>query len=114
MLTTSYLCTTALDNLFICDACDSDPNGVPDLTRSSGKHTREHHVIRCLAPKKDDNATPETEQRLMSIESRFDGMQTRFDELSGRIEDLTGRIGNIEQLLHKLAGTAGDGNGVAQ
>jgi len=95
-----------LDNLFICDACDSD--GVPELTRSAGKHTKEHHLIRCLAPNEGGaDAVPETEQRLMSIESRLDG-------LSDRIEDLTGRIGNIEQLLHKIAGTAGSENGAAQ
>lgn len=95
-----------LDNLFICDACDSD--GVPELTRSSGKHTKEHHLIRCLAPNEGaSDAVPETEQRLMSIESRL-------DELSGRMEELTGRIGNIEQLLHKIAGTASTENGAAQ
>jgi hypothetical protein len=95
-----------LDNLFICDACDSD--GVPELTRSSGKHTKEHHLIRCLAPNEGEvDPVPETEQRLMSIESRL-------DELSGRMEELTGRMGNIEQLLHKIAGTAGSENGAAQ
>jgi hypothetical protein len=76
-----------VDDLYICDGCDT--KGVPDLTRSSGKHTAEHHLIRCLAPVVDeeDKASP-TEQRLTSIESRLD--------------DLTGRIGNIELLLHKL------------
>jgi hypothetical protein len=58
-----------------------------------------------MAPEKRDDDAPAAEQRLISIENRLDGMQTRFDELGGRIEDLTGRIGNIEQLLHKLAGT---------
>jgi hypothetical protein len=101
-----------LDNLFICNACDSE--GVPELTRSSGKHTKEHHLIRCLAPKKDDEeSTPEPDQRLISIETRLDGMQSRFDELSGRIEGLTGRIGNIEQLLHKLATASGVNGTVA-
>src|SRR5579863_10080092 len=33
------------DDLFICDACDRA--GVPDLTRSSGRHTEGHHLIRC-------------------------------------------------------------------
>src|SRR6266851_4690572 len=103
-----------LDNLFICDSCDSS-GVVPDLTRSSGKHTQEHHLIRCMAPEKCDDDAPAAEQRLISIENRLDGMQTRFDELSGRIEDLTGRIGNIEQLLHKLAGTVTRSeNGAAQ
>jgi hypothetical protein len=79
------------DNLFICDACDAD--GVPDLVRSSGKHTEEHHLIRCLAPKTtDDDASP-MEQRLTSIEGRLDGMQAQLDGLNSC----------IEQLLHKLA-----------
>ena len=89
-----------LDNLFICDACDAE--GVPDLLRSSGKHTEEHHLIRCLAPTNGDDADPATEQRLTSIESRLDSMQTQFDELCGRIGDLTSRVGNVEQLLHNL------------
>ena len=85
-----------LDNLYICDACDAE--GVPDLMGNFGKHTMEHHLIRCLRTKKtdDDQASP-TEQRLTSIEGRLDGLQTQFD-------DLTGRMGNIEQLLHKLVG----------
>jgi len=33
----------------------------------------------------------------MSLEKRLDKMQTRF-------ENLDNRIGNIEQLLHRLAG----------
>ena len=88
-----------LDNLYICDACDTV--GVPDLTRSSGKHTEEHHLIRCLAPeiveKTEDEATT-SEQRLTSIEGRLDGMQTQLN-------DLNARMGNIEQLLQKLVGT---------
>ena len=85
-----------LDNLYICDACDAE--GVPDLMGNFGKHTMEHHLIRCLRTEKtdDDQASP-TEQRLTSIEGRLDGLQTQFD-------DLTGRMGNIEQLLHKLVG----------
>jgi hypothetical protein len=82
------------DNLFICDSCDK--HGVPDLICSSGKHTEEHHLIRCLAPEKAKEATSSTEQRLMSLEKRFDNMQTRFDSLDSR-------FGNIEQLLHRLA-----------
>jgi prefoldin subunit 5 len=72
-------------------------NGVPDLTRSSGKHTEYHHLIRCLAPEKVKEAASSTEQRFMSLEKRLDKMQTRF-------ENLDNRIGNIEQLLHRLAG----------
>jgi hypothetical protein len=100
-----------LDNLYICDGCDAD--GVPDLMRISGKHTEEHHLIRCLAPEeKCDKASP-TDQRLTSIEGRLDGMQTQLDDLYGRVGDISGhmsgligdlnaRIGNIEQLLHRL------------
>jgi hypothetical protein len=84
-----------LDDLYICNACDTV--GVPNLTRSSGKHTEEHHLIRCLAPEKpEDNATT-SEQRLISIESRLDGMQTQFN-------DLNACMGNIEQLLQRLVG----------
>jgi len=101
-----------LDDLFICDACDQA--GVPDLERGFGKHTEDHHLIRCLAPEdKDDEVLP-TEQRLTTIEGRLDGMQTQLDdfacrmgELTGQIGDLHARMGNIEQLLHKLAGPLG-------
>jgi hypothetical protein len=109
-----------LDDLYICDSCDAD--GVPDLMRSSGKHTEEHHLIRCLAPEKADDkdkASP-TEQRLTSIEGCLGGMQTQLDDLTGRVGDITGRmgdlsgyigdlnarIGNIEQLLHRLVGAS--------
>ena len=89
----------AVDGLYICDGCDTE--GVPDLTRSSGKHTAEHHLIRCLAPVVDDDEDKPspTEQRLISIEGRLDGLQT---QLQTQLDDLTGRIGNIERLLHKL------------
>jgi hypothetical protein len=100
-----------LDDLYICDACDAE--GVPDLMRSSGKHTEEHHLIRCLAPEKTDDkdkALP-TEKRLTLIEGHLDDMRTKLDDLTGRMGDLTGyigdlnvRIGNIEQLLHRLVG----------
>jgi hypothetical protein len=43
----------SLDHLFICNACDAE--GVPDLERSSGKHTEEHHLIRCLESEKMDD-----------------------------------------------------------
>ena len=85
-----------LDNLFICDACDA--KGVPDLLRSSGKHTEEHHLIRCLEPKKDNEMVFPPDQRLISMEGRLADMQMQ-------IKDLASRIGNIEVLLHKLAGT---------
>ena len=46
-----------LDKLSICDACD--PKGVPDVVRSSGRHTEGHHLIRCLAPdNSEDKAVP--------------------------------------------------------
>jgi hypothetical protein len=102
-----------LDNLYICDGCDAD--GVPDLMRSSGKHTEGHHLIRCLAPEETGDKAPPTEQRLTSIEGRLDRMQAQLDDLSGRVGDNTGRMGDligdlnarigyIEQLLHKLVG----------
>jgi hypothetical protein len=119
------VCTALLDNLYICDGCDRD--GVPDLMRSSMKHTEEHHLIRCLAPEKTDdkNQASPTEQRLISIEGHLNDMQTQLDDLTGRMGDLTGRVGdltdrmgdltvsvgdlnasfgNIEQLLHRLVG----------
>ena len=84
-----------LDNLFICDECDS--KGVPDVMRSSGKHTEEHHLIRCLKPEQNYNVvdSPE-ERRLILIESRLADMQTQFNR----------RIGYLEELIQKLAGTA--------
>ncbi|KAI9438366.1 hypothetical protein H4582DRAFT_1815213 [Lactarius indigo] len=88
-----WYCVHCEDNLFLCDSCDGE--GVPELMRSSGKHTEDHHLIRCLAPEEDDN-TSSTERRLISLEDRLDSMQSRFD-------DLTGRIGNMEQLLQRLA-----------
>ena len=78
--------------------------------RSSGKHTEEHHLIRCLAPETDKDIGSRTEQRLTSIEGRLDGMQTQLDDLTGRMGDLIGdlnsRIGNIEQLLQRLVGAS--------
>ena len=110
---------TLLDDLFVCDACDGE--GVPELMRISGKHTEDHHLIRCLAPEKDDHILSSTEQRLISLEDRlqsrmqsqFDNMQSQLDSMQSRFndlnQDLASRIGNIEQLLHKLAaaGTSG-------
>jgi hypothetical protein len=88
-----------LDDLFICDVCETD--GCPVLERSSGSHTERHPLIRCQAPVKDEETAPSTEERLASIEGRLDGMQSQFD-------DFRCRFGNIEQLLHKLVGTAGN------
>ena len=104
----------------MCNACDGE--GVPELMRRSGKHPEDHHLIRCLAPEKDDNILSSTEQRLISLEDRmqsrmqsqfehiqfqFDNMQSRFDNLQSRFNDLnqnlTSLIGNMERLLHKLA-----------
>ena len=75
-------------------------NGVPDLTRCSGKHTEEHHLIRCMPPEKVKEQASSTEQRLKSLEERFDSMETRLGDLSSR-------IGNIEQLLQRLASKIG-------
>ncbi|KAH9996110.1 hypothetical protein BJV77DRAFT_960842, partial [Russula vinacea] len=100
-----WYCIFCEDNLYICDACDGE--GVPDLTRSSGKHTEDHHLIRCLAPEKDDTdkGSP-TEQRLSTIEGRLDAVQTQLDGLTGSIGNINARIGNIEQLLLRLIGAS--------
>ena len=96
--------TTLLDDLFICNACDAQ--GVPELERSSGRHTEGHHLIRCLKPKKTVAKALATEQRLTAMEYRLDGMQSQLDVLSSCMGDLTGyikdlhtRVENIEQLL---------------
>jgi len=120
-----WYCIFCEDNLFICDGCDA--KGVPDLMprRSSGKHTEEHHLIRCLKPEKDDETDTSPDQRLISIEARLADMQTQFADIptqfanipsrsqfadiQGRFNDLATRIGNIEVLLHKLAGTTKSG-----
>jgi hypothetical protein len=102
-----------LDDLYICDGCDTE--GVPDLMRSSGKHTEDHHLIRCLAPEKDDDNDNDkgfpTEQRLTSMEGRLDGMQTQLDDLTGRVGDLTGRMGDLTGRVGDLTGRVGDLNG---
>jgi hypothetical protein len=96
-----------LDNLYICDECDA--HGVPDLMRSSGKHTEEHHLIRCLAPEKaDDDDKVSTEWRLTSIEGRLDGVQTQLDDLAGRVGDITGRIGDLPGRMGDLTGRMED------
>jgi hypothetical protein len=94
--------TTLSDDLFLCEACDR--KGDLELMRGSGKrgsgkHTEDHHLIRCLAPEKDDDALS-LEDQLKEMRSQFDNMESRFGDL---IRDFTTRIGNMEQLLHKLA-----------
>ena len=93
-----------LDDLYICDGCDAE--GVPDLMRSSGKHTEEHHLIRCLAPEKtDDKDKAVTEQRLTSMEGR---LQTQLDDLTGRVGDLNGRMGDLNGRVGDLTGRVED------
>ena len=93
-----------LDDLYICDGCDAE--GVPDLMRSSGKHTEEHHLIRCLAPEKtDDKDKAVTEQRLTSMEGR---LQTQLDDLTGHVGDLNGRMGDLTGRVEDLTSRIGD------
>ena len=87
---------SVLTDLFICDLCDS--KGIPDLTFLSGKHTEEHHLIRCLAPEEAKEVLFSTEKRLTSLETRLG--------YHANIHDLGGRIGNIQQLL-RPAGSIG-------
>jgi len=95
-------CIFCKDDLFICNACDTE--GVPDLERSSGKHTEDHHLIRCLEPEKavEDKALP-TEQRLASMEGRLDGIQSQLDGLSCSIGALTSCISGLEQFVRLTA-----------
>ncbi|KAI9464115.1 hypothetical protein BJY52DRAFT_887632 [Lactarius psammicola] len=110
-----WYCVYCEDDLLLCDSCDGE--GVPELMRSSGRHTEDHHLIRCLAPEKDDDALSSTERRLISLEdqlnnmqynvqSRLDNMQSQLDNIQSRFDgltrDLSGRMGNMEQLLHRL------------
>jgi hypothetical protein len=92
--------STQVDDLFICDACDAE--GVPDLVRNSGRHTEEHHLIRCLAPEIEEEKVSPTEHRLSLIEGRL-------DDITGSIADLNARIGILEKLLHRLAGATTPG-----
>ncbi|KAI9464111.1 hypothetical protein BJY52DRAFT_887328 [Lactarius psammicola] len=121
-----WYCTKCEDDLFLCDACDR--NGVPELMGSFGEHSEDHHLIRCLAPEKEDDTLSSTERRLISLEdqlnnmhsrfdntqSRFDNMQSQFDNLQSRFDDLsqdlTSRIRNMEQLLHRLAASVTAGS----
>ncbi|KAH9996105.1 hypothetical protein BJV77DRAFT_193809 [Russula vinacea] len=74
--------------------------------RSSGKHTEEHHLIRCLAPEKtDDKDKAVTEQRLTSMEGR---LQTQLDDLTGRVGDLNGRMGDLNGRVGDLTGRVED------
>jgi hypothetical protein len=68
-------------------------------TLGSGKHTEDHHLIRCLAPEKNDEALSSTE-RLISLEEQLKEMRSQIGDL---IQDFSTRIGNMEQLLHKIA-----------
>ena len=72
------------------NACDTV--GVPNLTRSSGKHTGKFDLIRCLAPDKMEDKATTTEQRLTSIEGHHDGPPGTEMQLN----DLNARMGNIE------------------
>jgi hypothetical protein len=99
--------STLLDDLFLCDACDGE--GVPELMRSSGKHTEGHHLIRCLAPETDDVTLSSTERRLISLEDQLHDLHSRFDGLT---QDLAIRIGNMEQLFQRLATTVTNGSPV--
>ena len=88
-------------DLFICNTCDSE--GVPDLERSSGKHTEEHYLIRCLKSQKtDDNVLP-TEKRLTLMEGRLDDISRCIGDLTGCIRDLDARIGKFEQFVKVTA-----------
>ena len=89
-----------IDDLFICNACDAE--GVPDVVRSSGRHTEDHHLIRCLVPENAEDKALPTEQRLTLIEGRLDGVQTQLNDITTHMGDLTSRMGNIEQLLHRV------------
>ena len=82
------------DDLFLCDACDGG-DVASELMRSSGMHTEHHHLIRCQAPKKAEEVTVSTEQRLKSLEDRLVSLETRLDSNHSRIE-------TIEQLLRQL------------
>jgi hypothetical protein len=101
--------STQLDNLLICDACDAE--GVPDLVRSSGRHTEDHHLIRCLAPENAEDKALPTEQRLTMIEGSLDGMQTQLGDLTARMGDVTSRMGDLTGRVDDLTSHMGDLNG---
>jgi len=89
-----WCCIFCMDDVLICDACDQ--KGVLDLPNRP-EHTDEHHLIRCLAPRKDEETTTSVERRLVALEGQLHDMHTRFDDLSNR-------FGTLEQLLHDLHG----------
>jgi len=99
-----WYCIYCEDNLFICDKCDG--KGVTDLIRGSGKHTEEHHLIRCMKPWTDCEAVSSPEQQLLSIEGRLADMQTQFADMQTKFNDFSARVGYMEELLHRLAETA--------
>jgi hypothetical protein len=86
-----WYCVKCEDDLFLCEACEAG-DATPELMRSSGKHIEQHHLIRCQAPKKADDVTLSTDQRLISLEDRLNNMHTRIE--------------TIEQLLRQLAEAA--------
>ncbi|KAH9997136.1 hypothetical protein BJV77DRAFT_986132 [Russula vinacea] len=77
-----WYCIFCKDDLYICNGCDAEG------------HTEDHHLIRCLAPEKNDDDDKDkgfpTEQRLTSMEGRLDGMQTQLDDLSHLLLRLVG------------------------
>ncbi|KAI9464118.1 hypothetical protein BJY52DRAFT_1414726 [Lactarius psammicola] len=98
-----WYCIYCEDNLFLCDLYDRE--SVPDFNfmRGSGKHTEDHHLIRCLTPEKEEDTSSPTVWRLISLEDRLNSMQSLFDDLTHLTQDLTSRMGNMEQLLHRIA-----------
>ena len=82
------------DDLFLCEACEAS-DATLELMRSSGKHVEDHHLIRCQAPKQDDEITISMEQRLIMLEDRLMSREDRLNSMHSRIE-------TIEQLLRQL------------
>jgi len=90
-----WCCIFCRDDVFICDTCDQ--KGVPKIPMLL-EHTEEHHLIRCLAPRKDEGTTASVEQRLVALE--------------GHLHNLCSRFETLEQLLHDIHGlTRGAGVG---
>ncbi|KAI0265555.1 hypothetical protein BC834DRAFT_987866 [Gloeopeniophorella convolvens] len=92
-----WYCIFCEDDLYICASCEVE--GAPDLERASGRHTEDHHLVRCQEPSEEEKAAT-TEQRLALLEQRFDDMRGTMDT---RFNELAGRIGQIEVLLRRLA-----------
>jgi chromosome segregation ATPase len=76
--------------------------GVPDLTRSSGKHTEEHHLIRCLAPPEEAEKAPLVEQRLASLEEQLGNMQNRFVSLEEQVGNMHKRFVSLEEQVGNM------------